>query len=39
LLVRLLQQCPDGAVRQQLYQDVLQPKLHQASRLLGQLAR
>jgi hypothetical protein len=39
LLARLLQQCPDAAVHQQLYQDVLQPKLQQASGLLGQLAR
>lgn len=39
LMARMLQQCPDAAVRQQLYEDVLQPKLQQASRLLAQLAR
>jgi hypothetical protein len=39
MLVRLLQQCPDAAVREQLYCEVLQPKLQQATRLLGQLAR
>lgn len=39
MLARLLQQCPDAAVREQLYCEVLQPKLQQASRLLAQLAR
>jgi hypothetical protein len=39
LLVRLLEQCPDAAVRQQLHQEVLQPKLAKASRLLAALAR
>lgn len=39
MLARLLQQCPDAAVREQLYREVLQPKLQQASRLLAQLAR
>jgi hypothetical protein len=38
-LAQLLQQCPDAAVRQQLHTHVVRPKLQQATRLLGELAR
>jgi hypothetical protein len=38
-LAAMLQRCSNPAVRQQLHQQVLQPKLQQAARLLSQLAR
>ena len=38
-LAAMLQRCSNPAVRQQLHQQVLQPKLQQAARLLSQLSR
>lgn len=39
LLAQMLQQCTDADVRQDLHHQVLQPKLQQTTRLLGQLAK